>query len=54
MSGIQFRHGGYRVYFRYQGKQHIFTRGKVYKDEADNKARQVDYLLMRLKQRLAM
>lgn len=53
MSGIQFRHGGYRVYFRYQGKQHIFTLGEVSKDEAETKARQVDYLLMRLKQRLA-
>lgn len=54
MSGIQFRHGGYRVSFRYQGKRHIFTLGEVPKDEAENKARQVDYLLMRLKQRLAI
>ncbi len=29
-----------------------FTIGKVEKDEAENKARQVDYLLMRLKQQL--
>jgi hypothetical protein len=54
MSGIQFRHGGYRVFFRYQNRQHAFTLGEVSKDEAENKAKQVDYLLMRLKQRLTV
>jgi integrase len=38
--------------FCHQGKLHTFTIGKVEKDEAENKARQVDYLLVRLKQRL--
>jgi mRNA-degrading endonuclease RelE of RelBE toxin-antitoxin system len=36
MSGIQFRHGGYRVFFRYQNRQHAFTLGEVSKDEAEN------------------
>lgn len=53
MAGLQFRNGSYRVLFRYQGKQHAFTLGEVSPDEADAKAAQVDYLLMRLKQRLA-
>ncbi|HUY88464.1 MAG TPA: tyrosine-type recombinase/integrase [Pirellulales bacterium] len=54
MAGLQFRHGSYRVLFRHHGKQHAFTRGEVSQDEAESKARQVDYLLMRLKQRLAV
>lgn len=53
MAGVQYRHGSYRVIFRYQGKQHAFTLGEVSSDEATNKAAQVDYLLMRLNQRLA-
>jgi integrase len=52
MASLQERNGSYRVLFRYHGKLHTFTIGKVEKDEAENKARQVDYLLMRLKQRL--
>jgi hypothetical protein len=38
--------------FSHHGKLHTFTIGKVKRNEAENKARQVDYLLMRLKQRL--
>src|SRR5581483_1034058 len=53
MAGIEQRSGSFRIVFRYQGKKHHFTLGEVSSDEADNKARQVDYLLMRLKQRLA-
>jgi len=53
MAGIQLRHGSYRVLFRYQGKQHAFTLGEVSSHEAANKAAQVEYLLMRLDQRLA-
>ena len=53
MGGVRHRHGSYRVIFRYQGKQHSFTLGEVSSDEAANKAAQVDYLLMRLNQRLA-
>jgi integrase len=52
MASLQERNGSYRILFCYHGKLHAFTIGKVEKDEAENKARQVDYLLMRLKQRL--
>lgn len=52
MASLQERNGSYRVLFCYHGKLHTFTIGQVAKDEAENKARQVDYLLMRLKQRL--
>ena len=52
MASLQERNGSYRVLFCYHGKLHSFTLGKVRPDEAENKARQVDYLLMRLKQRL--
>lgn len=52
MASLQERNGSYRVLFSYHGKLHAFTIGKVKQDEAENKARQVDYLLMRLKQRL--
>lgn len=52
MASLQERNGSYRVLFCYDGKLHTFTIGKVKQDEAENKAGQVDYLLMRLKQRL--
>jgi integrase len=52
MASLQERNGSYRVLFCHHGKLHTFTIGKVEKDEAENKARQVNYLLMRLKQRL--
>jgi integrase len=52
MASLQERNGSYRVLFSYHGKLHAFTIGKVTPEEADNKARQVDYLLMRLKQGL--
>ena len=54
MSGIQKRNDSYRILFRYQGKQHALTLGSVTEVEAETKAAQVDYLLMRLKQRLAV
>jgi integrase len=54
MASLQERNGSYRILFCYHGKLHAFTIGKVGKDEAENKARQVDYLLMRLKQRLVV
>ena len=53
MAGLQYRHGSYRLHFRYHGKLHAFTIGQVSKEEAEAKSSQVDYLLMRLKQRLA-
>jgi integrase len=52
MAALQDRNGSFRILFRYNGKQHTFTVGAVSPDEAAAKARQVDYLLMRLKQRL--
>lgn len=54
MAGIEFRSGSYRVLFRYQGKQCHFTLGQVSNTEAEAKAAQVGYLLLRLKQRLAV
>lgn len=54
MAGLQHRHDSYRVLFRYQGRQHAFTLGNVSQAEAETKAAQVDYLLMRLKQRLTV
>ena len=50
MASLQERNGSYRILFCHHGKLHAFTIGKVKPDEAENKARQVDYLLMRLKQ----
>ena len=53
MASLQNRNGSFRILFRYQGTQHTLTLGKVDEDEAEGKAAQVDYLLMRLRQRLA-
>jgi hypothetical protein len=53
MAGVQQRRGSYRVYFRYQRRQYSFTLGEVSSEEAQTKARQVEYLLMRLEKRLA-
>src|SRR5207302_152815 len=52
MASLQERGSSYRVLFSWHGKLHSFTIGKVSPDEAEAKGRQVDYLLMRLKQRL--
>jgi integrase len=52
MAGVQERGGSYRIYFRYQGKQVTFPVGKVTKEEAEAKAAQAEYLLLRLRQRL--
>jgi integrase len=52
MASLQERNGSYRVQFLYHGKLHSFTLGKVESGEAETKARQIEYLLMRLKQRL--
>jgi integrase len=50
MAGLQQRSGGYRIIFRYHGKQHTLPLGKIASKEANAKAAQVEYLLMRLKQ----
>ncbi len=52
MAAIEERSGRYRIHFRWHGKQEKLALGKVSAEEAANKAAQVDYLLMRLKQRL--
>jgi hypothetical protein len=54
MPGLQRRGESYRLLFRYQGKQHALTLGAVSTAEAKAKAAQVDYLLLRLKQGLAV
>ncbi len=54
MAALQYRNETYRVIFRYQGKQQSFTIGKVSSGEAATKCAQVDYLLMRLRQNLAV
>jgi len=46
------RSGRFRIHFRCHGKQQELALGKVSAEEAASKATQVDYLLMRLKQRL--
>jgi hypothetical protein len=38
MAGIEERSGSYRVHFRYQGKPHILTLGKVSEDEAGSRS----------------
>jgi integrase len=52
MAGLQERGGSFRILFRHHGKQHTFTLGAVSREEAEAKARQADYLLMRLRQGL--
>jgi integrase len=52
LASLQERNGSYRVIFRHHGKQHFVTIGKVSRQEAEAKSAQVDYLLLRLKQRL--
>ncbi|MHB1426498.1 MAG: tyrosine-type recombinase/integrase [Gemmataceae bacterium] len=52
MASLQKKGESYYCQFMYHGKRHTFTVGAVSDEEAENKARQVDYLLMRLKQRL--
>jgi hypothetical protein len=52
MASLQEKGDSYYCQFMYHGRRHTFTVGAVSEEEAGNKARQVDYLLMRLKQRL--
>src|SRR5579863_3545622 len=54
MSALQERNGRYRVIFRHQGTQQAFTLGNVTQAEAEAKAGQVDLLLLRLSQHLAV
>jgi hypothetical protein len=53
MATVQERnHRGFRIMFMYQGKRRWFTLGKVSREEANAKSAQVEYLLLRLNQRL--
>lgn len=52
MASIHHKGEAWHCQFLYHGKRHTFSLGKVAQDEAETKANQVDYLLMRLKQRL--
>jgi len=52
MASLQKKGEGWYCQVLHRGKRHTFTLGKVSKAEAEAKAAQVDYLLMRLKQRL--
>lgn len=52
MASLQERKGSYRLTFYWNGKRETFTIGEVSAGEAESKAKQADYLLMRLNQRL--
>jgi hypothetical protein len=52
MASLQKKNDTYYCQFLYHRKRHTFTVGRVSEAEAQAKARQVEYLLMRLKQRL--
>ena len=52
MALIQQKGPNWYYQFCYLGSGHTFTIGKVTKDEAHVKSAQVDYLLVRLEQRL--
>ena len=52
MASLQNRNGSYKLTFCYRGKRHYLTLGKVSDQEAEAKSSQVDYLLLRIKQKL--
>lgn len=52
MASLQKKGDGWYCQFVHHGKRHTFSIGQVSSDEAETKAAQVDYLLMRLNQRL--
>jgi hypothetical protein len=52
MASIQKKGRNWYCQFCHHGDRHTFAIGKVSEDEARAKSAQVDYLLMRLKQRL--
>ena len=52
MAALQERNESFRVIFRYHGKQHSFTLGRVSRQEAEAKAGQVDLILLRIEQNL--
>ena len=42
MAGLQERGGSYRILFRFRGKPHAFTLGKIIEHEAETKSAQVE------------
>jgi integrase len=52
LASLQQRNDSFCVIFRFRGKQHFVAIGKVSEAEAKAKAAQVEYLLLRLEQRL--
>ncbi len=54
MASLQQKGNGWYCQFLFQGKRHTFAVGSVSQTEAEAKVAQVDYLLMRLKQKLAV
>jgi hypothetical protein len=52
MAGLQERPDTYEVTFRFHGKKHFVVIGRISQLEAEAKAAQVYYRLMRLKQGL--
>src|SRR5262245_48315306 len=52
MASLQQKGASWYCQFMYHGKRHTFTVGPVSQEEAENKASQVDYLLLRLRQQL--
>ena len=52
MASLQLRGRSYACIFCWHGRRKWFTIGKVSESEARAKAAQVEYLLMRLEQRL--
>jgi hypothetical protein len=52
MASLQNRSGSYKLTFCYRGKRHYLTLGKVSEQEAEAKSSQVDYLLLRINQKL--
>ena len=52
MASIHQKGEAWHCQFIYRGKRHTFSLGKVSQEEAESKASQADYLLMRLKQSL--
>ena len=52
MASLQNRNGSFKLTFFYRGKRRYLTLGKITEAEAEAKSSQVDYLLLRIKQKL--
>ena len=52
MASLQNRSGSWRIHFKFNGKQLTFTVGEACEIEAQAVKGKVEYLLLRLKQRL--